>query len=151
MGEGFIMKKDEATLKSYRRPLPVPRPWSKGFWEGARENKYLIQTCRRCSANIFYPRRFCPECWSEDLDWKEAKGTGKVYTYTVTFSGAEERFSDDYPYVLALVDLDEGIRVMSNIVDCDPKEVKIGMEVKVVFKKISEDFSLPLFRPRNPK
>jgi len=146
-----MMNKDESIQEVYKKPLPVPRPWSKPFWEGTKKNKYLIQTCAHCNAQIFYPRRFCPECWSEKFDWKEAKGTGKVYTFTVTYAGAEEKFKDDYPYILALIDLDEGIRIMSNIVDCDPEKAKIGMEVEVSFKKISEEYTLPLFRPRNKK
>jgi uncharacterized OB-fold protein len=136
-------------MTEYKKPLPIPRPWSKPFWEASKKHKYLIQTCNDCNAKIFYPRRSCPECWSSNLGWTEAKGTGKVYTYTITYAGAEEKFSEDYPYVLALIDLDEGIRVMSNIVDCNPEDVKIGMDVEVVFRDINEDFALPLFKLKN--
>lgn len=136
-------------MNEYKKPLPIPQPWSRKFWEGTKEGKFLIQTCKDCDVKIFYPRRFCPECWSRDLGWIKAKGTGKIYSYTITYYGAEEKFSDDYPYVLALVDLDEGIRLLTNIVECDPEEVKINMDVEVVFKDISEEFSLPLFRPRS--
>jgi hypothetical protein len=134
-------------MKEYKKPLPVPQPWSKKFWEGAKQHKFLIQYCKDCGKKIFYPRKFCPECWSGNLDWSESKGRGKVNTFTIAMSNVEERFAEDIPYVLALVYLDEGIRMMTNIVDCKPEEVKIGMEVEVVFKDATEEFSLPAFRP----
>ncbi|MGB9498801.1 MAG: Zn-ribbon domain-containing OB-fold protein [Dissulfuribacterales bacterium] len=134
-------------MKKYRKPLPVIQPWSKGFWEGARNNKLLIQECKECGEKIFYPRKSCPECWSSNLGWSEASGKGTIYTYSVTMTGVEEVFAEDLPYVLACIDLEEGIRMMSKIVGCDPEAVEIGMEVEVVFEKLTEEISLPYFRP----
>ena len=134
-------------MKEYRKPLPVTQPWSLKFWEGAKENKLLIQECRECGKLIFYPRKSCPECWSSDLGWSEASGKGKVYTYTVTLTDVEQKFAEDLPYVLAYVDLEEGIRMMTRIVGCEPEEVHIGMDVEVVFEEVTEEFSLPFFRP----
>jgi uncharacterized OB-fold protein len=134
-------------MSEYKKPLPVIQEWSRPFWKGAKEHKYLIQHCKDCGKNIFYPRKYCPDCWSSNLEWIESGGKGKIYTYTVTLAGAEEKFAADYPYVLALVDMEEGIRVMTNIVDCKPEEVKIGMDVEVVFRDVTDEISMPMFRP----
>lgn len=134
-------------MNNYKKPLPVVQPWSKPFWESARQHKLMIQKCNDCGRNIFYPRKQCPECWSVNLGWFQASGKAKIYSYSVTMAGVEERFAEDLPYILALVDLEEGIRMMTNIVDCKPDEVYIGMDVKVFFKDVTEEFSLPMFRP----
>lgn len=134
-------------MKEYKKPLPVTQPWSQEFWNGANQDKLLIQQCKKCGVKIFYPRKSCPECWSSDLEWSEASGKGKIYTYTETLRGVEEKFSGDLPFVLAYVDLEEGVRMMTRIVDCSPDDVEIGMDVEVVFEKVTEEFSLPFFKP----
>jgi uncharacterized OB-fold protein len=139
MGEGN-------TMSGYKKPLPVVQPWSKTFWEAAKQHKLMIQTCSGCGLKIFYPRKYCPNCWSSNLAWYEASGKGEVFSYSITMAGVEERFSEDLPYVLALVDLEEGIRMMTNIVDCKPEEVFVGMKVEVTFRDITDEFSLPMFR-----
>ena len=134
-------------MKENSKPLPVTQPWSKKFWEGAKDGRLLIQKCNQCGSNIFYPRNACPECWSKDLGWIESSGRGKIYTYTVTIAGVEKKFAADLPYVLAYINLDEGIRMMTRIVGCDPDQVNIGMDVEVVFEELNEEFSLPYFKP----
>jgi uncharacterized OB-fold protein len=134
-------------MSEYRKPLPVVQPWSKAFWEGTKKHKLLIQECNACGTKIFYPRKACSECWSSDLGWSEACGRGKVYAHSVTLTGVEERFAADLPYVLAMIDLDEGIRMMGNVVGCDPNDVKIGMDVEVVFDDVTEEITLPRWRP----
>ena len=128
------------------KPKPVTQPWSEKFWEGTKQGKLLIQTCKDCKAKIFYPRKYCPECWSGNLDWLEASGKGKVETFTIMRAMVEPKFMSDLPYVLAMVDLEEGIRMMSRVVECDPEEVKLGMDVEVVFVD-QEGFNMPFFRP----
>lgn len=128
------------------KPIPVVQPWTEKFWEGTREGKYLIQHCKDCNTNIFYPRKFCPECWSGNLDWIEASGKGKIMTFSTAMSMVEPRFMDELPYTLAYIDLEEGVRIMSRIVECDPQDIKIGMEVEVIFIE-RENFMLPYFRP----
>lgn len=130
------------------KPLPVVQPWSEKFWEGTKEGKLLVQHCKDCNSNIFYPRKYCPECWSGNLDWIESTGKGKVFTFSTAVSMVEPRFMDELPYTLAYVDLDEGVRLMSKIVECDPEDIKIGMEVEVVFVE-RENFMLPYFKPVN--
>ena len=101
----------------------------------------------RLKYGAFYPRKFCPECWSSDLGWYQASGKGKVFSYTVTMLGVEEKFADDLPFVLAWVDLEEGVRMLTNIVGCDPEEVSIGMDVEVAFEDVTPAISLPKFKP----
>jgi hypothetical protein len=128
------------------KPLPVTQPWSGKFWEGTKQGKLLIQVCKDCKSKIFYPRKFCPECWSGNLDWIEASGKARINTFSTAYSMVEPKFMDELPYTIAYVDLEEGIRMMTRIVDCDPKDITFGMEVEVVFAQRG-DFSLPYFRP----
>jgi uncharacterized OB-fold protein len=140
MGEGDSMN-------DYKKPLPVIQPWTEAFWEATKQHKLLIQKCMDCEAKIFYPRKFCPECWSSDLGWTEASGKAKVFSYSITITGVEEKFADDVPFVLAWVDLEEDVRMLTNIVGCEPEEVKIGMDVEVVFEDVTPEISLPKFKP----
>ncbi len=134
-------------MSDYSKPLPVIEPYTQPFWDGARQDKLLIQTCSDCNARIFFPRKQCPDCWSTNLDWMEASGKGEIYAFSVTYEGVEAAFVEDLPIVLAWVDLPEGIRMQSNIIDCDPDSVEIGQQVEVVFNKVTDEISLPYFRP----
>ena len=128
------------------KPVPEVQPWSARFWEGTREGKFLIQTCKDCRAKIFYPRKYCPECWSGNLGWMQASGNAKIFSFSTAYSMVEPKFMDELPYTIAYVDLEEGIRMMTRIVECDPADIKIGMEVEVTFFQRG-DFYLPYFRP----
>jgi uncharacterized OB-fold protein len=134
-------------MNEYKKPLPEVQPWSEEFWKAAKQHKLLIQECKDCDSKIFYPRKFCPDCWSSNLSWSEASGRGKIFTFSITMTGVEKKFAYDLPYVLALVDLEEGIRMMTNIVGCKPEDVRIGMDVEVAFEDITEEFTLPKWRP----
>lgn len=133
--------------EAYQKPIPAMQPWSEAFWKGTKQHKLLIQECNDCKAKIFYPRKYCPECWSADLGWSEASGKAKVYAQTTMMDMVEPKFWGDLPYVLALVDLEEGVRMMTRIVECEPEEVHIGMDVEVVFEDISDECALPFFKP----
>ncbi len=133
-------------MNEYKKPLPQPTPWSKPFWDGCKKRKLLIQQCKSCKKYIFYPKLFCPFCLSPDLAWAEATGRGKIYSYTIVHSYQPSEFSEDVPYVVAVIELDEGVQMMSNIVDCKPDEIRCDMKVEVVFDKINEKFSLPKFK-----
>ena len=134
-------------MSEYKKPLPEIQPYSQAFWDGTKEHKLRIQHCNSCNENIFYPRRDCPNCWSQDLGWVDASGRAIIYSFSVTYEGVEEMFVDDLPIVLAWLDLPEGIRMHGNLVDCDPDEIKIGMEVEVVFREVTDDVTLPYWRP----
>ncbi len=128
------------------KPVPETQPWSEKFWEGTKHGKLLIQVCKDCNARIFYPRKFCPECWSANLDWIQASGKATVYTFSTAYSMVEPKFLDDLPYTVAYVVLDEGVRMMTRIVDCAPEDLRFGMPVEVVFHQ-REGFFLPYFKP----
>jgi uncharacterized OB-fold protein len=128
-------------------PSPPTTPWSAPYWEAARQGRLIIQRCHACEQYVFYPRRVCPFCFEDALDWVEATGRGEVYTYSVVENNAPSAFVDKMPYVIAVVILDEGVRLMSNIVECDPGRVHCGMAVEVTFAPVSGDVTLPVFRP----
>ena len=134
------------TEETLTRPIPVPDGDTMPFWEGTRQGELRIQRCRACGRCVFYPRAVCPNCMSDDLEWFRASGKGVVYSYTVVHRAPEE-FRDEVPYVVALVDLKEGVRMMTRLIDVDPAEVRIGMGVEVVFRAVTEDIVLPYFRP----
>jgi len=134
-------------MKEYNKPIPVKQPWTEEFWKGTKEHKFLIQHCDDCDINIFYPRKFCPECWGSNFGWIEASGKGKLHTHTVTHHGVEQRFAGDLPFVLALVDMDEGVRVMTRIVNCEHEDLKCDMPVEIVWEDITDDMALYFFQP----
>jgi len=130
------------------KPVPVISSWAKPFWEAARDGKLLYQRCKDCNANVFYPRIACSNCFSDNLEWVESSGKGTVYTYTVVESNPPSAFIQDLPFVIAIVKLEEeGVQMLSNIVDCDPYEVKCDMPVEVVFEKLNDEITLPKFKP----
>jgi uncharacterized OB-fold protein len=129
------------------KPIPVPNEDSRQFWEGCRANKLLLQMCDSCGHVRFYPRILCTECGSTETTCIEASGRGTVYSHTTIHRAPSPAFKADVPYVLALVTLEEGGRMMTNIVGCKPEEVAIDMPVKVKFEKVSDEISVPKFEP----
>ena len=128
------------------RPTPVPSAWSAPFWEAARENRLTYQVCDSCSAATMYPKRLCPSCLGDTLTWTDATGTGEVYTYTEQVAGPPSGFEDLVPYVVAVVQLDEGVQMMSNIVGPEAASVQCGDRVSVAFHPIEgTDTVLPVF------
>ena len=134
-------------MEKYEKPVPEPDRVTGPFWEGAKQNKLLIQHCPDCGAHQFYPQANCRKCLSDHLDWVESKGTGSVYSYTIVHRPPGSAFEPDVPYTVALVDLSEGCRMLSNVVDVNPQDVRVGMSVEVVFEEITPEISLPKFRP----
>lgn len=129
------------------RPIPRPSDHSAEFWEATTEGRLLIQRCGSCSAAIFYPRVNCGTCGSTDLSNEEVSGRGSVFTYTIARRPTHKAFAEAGPYVIAIVELEEGPHLTTNIVECAPEEVTIGMKVEVTFAEESNGIALPLFRP----
>ena len=130
------------------KPVPVISSWAKPFWDAAKEGKLLYQRCKDCNTNVFYPRIACTNCFSDNLEWVESSGKGTVYTYTVVESNPPSAFIQDLPFVIAIIKLEEeGVQMLSNIVDCDPHEVECDMPVEVVFEKLNDEVTLPKFKP----
>jgi len=130
-----------------QRPLPRPDGDSEFYWAAARRHALMLQQCDECGRFRFYPRAICPFCLSEKLQWRQVSGRGVIYSFTVIYRPPSPAFHDQVPYVLALIDLPEGVRMMSNIIGCHPKDVYVGMPVVVTFEEVSDEITLPKFRP----
>ncbi len=132
------------------KPLPVPDPVTQPYWDGLNAGELRIQRCRSCEKAVFYPRALCPHCGSRDLGWITCSGRGTLHAFTIAHRGTPAAFKGSTPYVVAMVELEEGARVMTNLIDVDPtpEAVKIGMAVEVVFEKASDAITLAKFRPR---
>ncbi len=116
---------------------------AKPFWDGTREKKLVLQWCPECDRSVHYPREMCPRCMTTDLVWRELSGRGVVYAFTVQHFSAVADVP--VPFVIALVDLDEGARLMSNIVGCAPTGVSVGMPVSVAWHPLADGRALPMF------
>ena len=132
---------------SVRIPLPRPTPLSSPFWEGCRQGELRVQRCRSCGRLVFIPQPACTGCLSRDLEWIPSSGRGVVYSYTVVHRPPNPAF--EVPYVVAIVELEEGFHMLSNLVGCDPAAVRVGMPVEVLFEPRGPEVTLPLFRPRD--
>jgi uncharacterized OB-fold protein len=127
-------------------PEPVVTEETQAFWEATARGVLLLRRCNACRSFIWYPRAVCPQCSSLDTSWVEAAGRGTVYSFTIN-RRADGAYRDALPYVLAYVELAEGPRVLTNIVDCDPESVEIGQPVRVVFHDTGAGSALPRFTP----
>ncbi len=126
-------------------PTPVANADSKPYWNAARERRLVIRKCKACGELHFMPRHLCPVCWSDQLQWVDAKGTGRVHSFTVIRRASDPAFAPLVPYVVALIDLDEGPRMMANIVGANALAVKIGDRVQVTFEDRGDGAMLPQF------
>lgn len=145
----MLKEKLGCTDEDFIKPLPRPSQWSKPFWEGTKRHKLLLKKCKTCGHIDHPPYLYCTACSSEDCEWFEASGKATLYAYAVNTYGVPFSFLEDLPYVLALIDLPEGPRMISNIVECAPEDLKNGMELEVVFDQVSPDIVLPKWR-RHP-
>lgn len=132
-------------MSEYVKPLPKPTPTSRPFWDAAKRHQLQLQRCAGCGAFIYYPRDRCPHCFSERLEWTPVSGRGKLYSYTVVRRASTRSFADK-PYVLAIVELDEGVRMTTNV-EAAPESVKIGMPVAVYFDDVTPEKTLVKFKP----
>lgn len=130
-----------------RTDLPTIEAETQPFWDAAREGHFLLRRCADCGRAHHYPRPFCPFCWSEDVPWVQASGRATLYTFSTVFLNDLPPFSDSVPYVAAVVDLEEGPRVMTQIVDAGPAELSLGMSLEVVFRPLNDEITAPYFRP----
>jgi uncharacterized OB-fold protein len=130
-----------------RKPVPVVNTWARPFWDAAKEERLIIQKCGDCSQYVFYPRIACPHCGADSLEWVKASGRGRVYSYTVVENNAPSAFLAGMPFVVAVIRLDEGVQMLSNVVGCDPHTVECDMPVEVCFERLDDEFTLPKFRP----
>ena len=132
----------------YRKPIPVPTPETQFFWDKCKEHELWLQRCQACQHAFFYPRLHCPQCLSDDVPGFRASGKGTLWTYMINHR-AVPGFEDDAPYAIAIVQLEEGPRMMSNIVGIEntPENLVLDMPLEVVFEDATEEIAIPKFRP----
>ena len=132
---------------AHKKPLPRINADNRYFWEGCRHQTLKFQKCRDCGHVRWPPADFCPACLSNIYDYLVSKGWGRIYTFAVYHQAFHPAFADDLPYTVAIVALDEGPRLLTNIVQCRSDEVKCGMRVTVVWDAVDETITLPKFKP----
>ncbi len=128
------------------KPLPEMSPEAEPFWRACREGRLLLPRCRACETVFFYPRPACPACWSEELDWIESAGRGSIWSFSevhVSFGG--DAWKDELPYTVVIIELDEGVRLVSRLVDAPADEVEVGARVRVTFGAHTPEVTLPYF------
>lgn len=134
-----------------RRLLPQPTPETQPFWDATKRHELWIQQCQDCQKHYFYPRPYCPHCLSANTQWVRASGRGRLHTFSINHRPAPG-FEEVAPYIIAVVELAEGPRMMTNLVGVDPDPAKLSkdMPVEVVFQDVTAEITLPLFRPVTP-
>jgi uncharacterized OB-fold protein len=130
-----------------RFDLPNPDHETQEYWDAARDRRLLIKRCNSCTRAHFYPRPFCPYCWSSDVEWEEASGRATLYTYSIVRRNDLPPFNERVPYVAAIVDLEEGPRMMTNVEGCDEADLHIGLPLAVDYRVETDDVTVPVFRP----
>lgn len=127
--------------------FPRPTAETAAFWEGCTNHQLKVQCCDDCGHYQFYPRIFCTQCSSKQVSWVAVTGRGRVRSFTICRHAVSKAYAAEAPYVVALIQLEEGPTMMSNVVQCDVQDVKVGMPVEVMFEEWSEEISIPKFYP----
>jgi uncharacterized OB-fold protein len=133
----------------YAKPLPRPLnpELTRPFWEAARRHELVMPRCTMCDQLFFYPREECPRCLSTALEWVPVSGRGRLHSFTIVYQPANAAFRDVAPYVYAVVQLDEGPRLVSNVVQCDPETIRVDMPLVAVFDDVTPEWTLVKFKP----
>jgi uncharacterized OB-fold protein len=131
------------------RPVPLVTPESERFWHGCRAHELWVRACNPCGTWYFYPRDVCPVCGSRDVEWRQSSGQATLHTFAIAYRPPRPAFAPVTPYVIAIVELEEGARMLTNLVDIepDPQIIRIGMDLTVTFEDLTDTVSLPKFRP----
>ncbi|MBC8188716.1 MAG: Zn-ribbon domain-containing OB-fold protein [Proteobacteria bacterium] len=132
------------------RPIPPTSALTQPYWDAAGRGQMTVQRCEQCEHRPFPPRATCPSCGGSSLSWSPVSGRAKVYSYTVAYRAPHPVFAAQLPLVVAIVELEEGPRMVTNIVGCDPADVEVGMAVEFTPEPIDDtDMVLPVFSPTN--
>ncbi|MBI3743184.1 MAG: OB-fold domain-containing protein [Chloroflexi bacterium] len=137
-------------MTTITRPLPnLDREETKPFWEACKRHELQILVCNACKGYVWYPQRVCHRCNSHDLAWRKMSGKGRIFSYVVLRHPLHPWFADKLPLAVALVELADApeVRLTSTVLECKPEDVRVGMDVEVVFQKINDDLTMPYFRP----
>lgn len=133
-------------MSTYTKPLPLIEPGAKPFWQSLREHAMKLQRCDNCGRFRYQPARYCPDCLSPQHTWLPISGRGVVWA-PLTYHQGFGPFADSAPYNVSLIELEEGVRIWSNVVNCDPALVRIGMPVVLFYDDVADGWTLPRFRP----
>ena len=130
------------------KSLPKPTPDTQPFWDAVKRHQLSLPKCKACGQLHYFPRPFCPHCFSWDLEWVRCSGKGKLYSYVINHRPAPG-FEEEAPYVIAVVELDEGPRMLSNLIDIEPapEAVQVDMPVEILFQDVDEETTMFKFRP----
>ena len=131
----------------FEKPIPHIDDTSRPYWEAARRHELVLQKCQECGHFRYPAGENCPSCLSDRSEWVKASGRGKVYTWTVFHKVYHPAFINDAPYAVVAVELDEGPRMLTNLVDCKLEDIKVDMPVEVTFEDVTGEITLPKFRP----
>lgn len=133
----------------YNKPLPRPLnpELTRPFWEAAKRHELVMPRCKTCDQLFFYPRSECPRCLGSDLEWVGVSGRGRLHSFTIINQPANAAFRDDVPYVYAVVQLIEGPRMISNLVECDVDSISVDMPVEAIFDDVTPEWTLVKFKP----
>ena len=138
-------------MSAYAKPLPQVTPEMRPFWDAARRHELVVQRCRGCGTHRFPARDLCSRCLSREAEWVPVTGRGRVFSWATMHQVYHPGFAAEVPYAVVVVELDEGARLVSNLVGCAPAEIVAGMPVEVVFDDVTPEVTLPKFRPRAPR
>ncbi|MBI2849850.1 MAG: Zn-ribbon domain-containing OB-fold protein [Chloroflexi bacterium] len=134
--------------QGYAKPLPGIDEENKPFWDYAKKHELRMQKCLQCGKIYYPPSSLCPHCHSwQGSEWVKLSGKGQVYSFIVARRATNPAFAKEVPYVVAIIETEEGGRLISNVVGCKPEDVKIGMPVEVLFDDVTEEVTLPKFKP----
>jgi uncharacterized OB-fold protein len=132
---------------AYEKPLPVKTAENAPYWDSAKAHALELPRCGACGTFRYPPTPFCPRCLSDETEWRAVSGRGTVYSYIVVHQRYDPSFAEDLPYNVAVVELEEGPRLVTNVVGIDNKDLRIGMPVTITYEDITEEFTLPKFKP----
>jgi len=135
-------------MAAAEKPIPEVTAALKPFFAAAAKHELVVQRCTRCGERRFPPREICSRCLARESEWVSASGRGTIFSYNLMHQVYHPGFASEVPYAVVLVDLEDGGRMLSNLVDCPTEKVKIGLPVEVVFDRLSDEVTLPKFRPR---
>lgn len=137
-------------MADYTKPLPRPEipEVTQPFWDAAKRHQLMMPRCPSCNRYFWYPREACPHCLQPGWEWTPVSGKGRLHTFTIVRQPAHPAFNLDVPYVYAVVQLEEGVRMISNVVECAiPDDVRVDMPLEAVFDDVTEEWTLVKFRP----
>lgn len=135
------------TSTEYQKPLPSKTDENARYWESAQQHALELQRCGGCGRFRYPSAPFCPNCLSPEAEWQPISGKAAVYSFIIVHQRYDPSFADDLPYNVAIVELDEGPRLVTNIVGCRNEDIRVGMPLTITYEDVTEEFTLPKFRP----